>query len=83
MQPNATVNGSNAEIYVLNLATKVAKRLTNSGAADYTPHLVARRHQARFASSRTGKFQIYTMNSSTGGSLTKITDRPRGAFSPA
>ena len=37
MQPNATVNGSNAEIYVLNLATKVAKRLTNSGAADYTP----------------------------------------------
>jgi TolB protein len=80
---NAGVTASNSEIYVLNLATKVAKRLTWNGAADQSPTWSPDGTKLAFASYRTGKMQIWTMNSSTGGSLTRITSRTYGAAWPA
>ena len=41
------------------------------------------RAKLAFASYRTGKMQIWTMHSSTGGSLTRITNRAYGAVWPA
>ena len=79
----AGVTASNSEIYVLNLATKVAKRLTWNGAADQSPTWSPDGTKLAFASYRTGKMQIYTMNSSTGGSVTRITSRTYGAVWPA
>ena len=80
---SAGVTASNMEIYVLNLATKVTKRLTWNGATDQRPTWSPDGTKLAFASYRTGKMQIYTMNSSTGGSLTRITNRTIGATSPA
>jgi Tol biopolymer transport system component len=80
---NAGVTASNSEIYVLNLATKVAKRLTWNSAADQSPTWSPDGTKLAFANYRTGKMQIWTMNSSTGGSLTRITSRTYGAASPA
>jgi len=77
------VSPSNTEIYVLNLATKVTKRLTFNGAADQNPTWSPDGTKLAFASYRTGKMQIWTMNSSTGGSLTRITSRAYGATSPS
>lgn len=79
----AGVTNSNSEIYVLNLATKVTKRLTYNSASDYDPTWSPDGTKLAFASNRTGKMQIWTMNSSTGGSLTRITSRTYGAFAPA
>jgi TolB protein len=78
----ATV-GNQYEIYVLNLATNVAKRLTNSAGNDASPSWSPDGFKLAFHSVRTGTAQIYTMNSSTGGSLTQITSRTYGASSPA
>jgi Tol biopolymer transport system component len=80
---SAAFTPSNSEIYVLNLATKVAKRLTWNGAADQSPTWSPDGTKLAFASYRTGKMQIWTMNSSTGGSLTRITSRAYGATSPS
>jgi Tol biopolymer transport system component len=77
------VTATNSEIYVLNLATKVAKRLTWNGAVDQNPAWSPDGTKLAFASYRTGKMQIWTMNSSTGGSLTRITSRAYGASSPS
>jgi TolB protein len=79
---SAGVTPSNSEIYVLNLATKVAERLTYNSAEDQTPAWSPDGTKLAFASYRTGKMQIWTMNSSTGGSLTQITSRTYGAAWP-
>jgi Tol biopolymer transport system component len=71
------------EIFVLNLATKVVKRLTNNSVPDYTPSWSPDGTKLAFASLRSGKLQVYTMNSSTGGGVTKITSKPLGAYAPA
>ena len=77
------VGTSNSEIYVLNLATSVVKRLTNQSKNDYNPTWSPDGTKLAFASNRSGKLQIYTMNSSTGGSLLKITSKTYGAYRPA
>jgi Tol biopolymer transport system component len=50
----------NGEIFVLNLATKVTKRLTFNGAVDHSPTWSAEGTKLAFASYRTGKMQIWT-----------------------
>ncbi|HEU4954383.1 MAG TPA: hypothetical protein VFT28_07425 [Gemmatimonadales bacterium] len=80
---SATVKDMNGEIFVLNLATKVSKRLTWNGAVDHSPTWSPDGTRLAFASYRTGKMQIWTMNSSTGGTLTRITSRPYGASAPS
>lgn len=80
---SAAVTATNSDIYVLNLATKVAKRLTYNSAADYGSTWSPDGTKLAFSSTRTGTIQIYTMNSSTGGSLTRITSRTYGAYAPA
>jgi Tol biopolymer transport system component len=73
----------NYEIFVLNLATKTAKRLTYSGGNDISPTWSPDGTKLAFMSLRSGKPQIYTMNSSTGGGVTKITSKTYGAKTPA
>jgi dipeptidyl aminopeptidase/acylaminoacyl peptidase len=80
---SAAVTITNSEIYVVNLATKVTKRLTYNSAADYTPSWSPDGTKLAFSSYRTPKLQVWTMNSSTGGSLTRITSRTYGATAPA
>jgi Tol biopolymer transport system component len=79
---SATVTGMNSEIFVLNLATKVTKRLTYNSAVDHSATWSPDGTKLAFSSYRTGKMQIWTMNSSTGGSLTRITSGAYGASSP-
>ena len=80
---SANVKDMNGEIFVLNLATKVTKRLTFNGAVDHSPTWSPDGTKLAFASYRTGKMQIWTMNSSTGGSLARITSQTYGASGPS
>jgi Tol biopolymer transport system component len=73
----------NTEIHVLNLATKVTKRLTFSTTSDDSPSWSPDGTKLAFTSRRSGKLQIWTMSSSTGGSLTRITSSTYGSGSPA
>ena len=73
----------NTEIYVLNLATKVTKRLTFNSVDDDFPVWSPDGTRLAFESYRTGKMQIWTMNSSTGGSLVRITSKAYGAVTPS
>ena len=73
----------NFEIFVLNLSTKVATRLTNNGSNDQSPTWSPDGARLAFTSTRSGKRQIYTMNSSTGGGVTRITSKAYGARSPS
>jgi len=77
------VKDANDEIFVMNLATKNSKRLTNNAASSYNPTWSPDGTKLAFSDNRTGKYQIYAMNSSTGDGLTKITDRSLGAMWPA
>jgi Tol biopolymer transport system component len=79
----AYAGSGNSEIYVLNLATSVAKRLTSQSKNDYNPAWSPDGTKLAFSSNRSGKLQIYTMNSSTGGGLLKITSKTYGAYQPA
>ena len=63
----------NSDVFVKNLGTGVVTKLTSStsfdGLATWSPDGT----KLAFVSYRTGPGQIYTMSSSTGGSLTRIT----------
>jgi TolB protein len=74
---------NNWEIYVMNLATKAITRLTNSVGTDARPTWSPDGTKLAFYSARSGKAQVWTMNSSTGGSQTRISNATYGASSPA
>jgi Tol biopolymer transport system component len=73
----------NTEIHVLNLATKVTKRLTFSTPGDWSPSWSPDGTKLAFTSYRSGKPEVWTMSSSTGGSLTRITYSTYGSSTPA
>ena len=77
------VTPGNNEIFVLDLATRVIKRLTNSAGWDDRPAWSPDGTKLAFTSTRSGKRQIYVMNSSTGGGVAKITSKSSGATSPS
>lgn len=63
----------NPEIYVMDLATKVSKRLTNNAAQDKHVSWSPDGTRLAFLSDRSGKYQVWSMNASTGGGLTQVT----------
>jgi TolB protein len=75
--------GTNSEIYVLLLTTKDYWRLTNDSHKDTHPTWSPDGTQLAFVSDRSGKPQIYTMNSSTGGNVHKLTNKTNGAADPS
>jgi Tol biopolymer transport system component len=75
--------GDNHEILVENMSTHQSTRLTDNSANDNHPAWSPDGTQIAFASARSGKNQIYTMNSSTGGNVHKITNKTYGAAYPS
>jgi len=74
---------NNTEIYVKTMATGVVTRLTNSGKHDGQPSWSPDGSRIAFASDRSGRPQIWTMSSSTGGNLVRITSSSRDDAEPA
>jgi TolB protein len=63
----------NPEIYVMDLTTKVSKRLTNNAAMDKHVSWSPDGTRLAFLSNRSGRYQVWSMNASTGGGLTQVT----------
>jgi Tol biopolymer transport system component len=63
----------NTDIFVKNLVDGVTKRITFSTAADRNATWSPDGTRIAFSSERSGKSQIWTMNSATGGSLLRVT----------
>ena len=61
---------TNPEIYVLDLATKISKRLTYHGAQDLHVTWSPDGTRLAFLSNRSGPYQVWSMNASTGAGLT-------------
>lgn len=80
---SADLTSTNPEIFVLNLATKVSKRLTFHSARDARPSWSPDGTRLAFGSTRSGRWQIWTMSAATGGSLVRITSHSFGAAWPA
>jgi TolB protein len=64
---------TNPEVYVLDLATKVSKRLTYNSAQDLHVSWSPDGTKLAFLSNRSGPYQVWSMNASTGGGLTQVT----------
>jgi Tol biopolymer transport system component len=67
-------DGSN-DIYVVDVETNAAQRLTNSPAADYSPSWSADGSRIAFQSDRDGNFEIYSMDAD-GSNLRRLTIEP-------
>jgi TolB protein len=76
------VTSYNPELFVLTLATKTSKRLTYSGAQDYGATWSPDGTRLAFLSSRSGRYQVWSLNAATGGSLTQVT-KVQDAAEPA
>jgi Tol biopolymer transport system component len=76
-------DGGKREILVTDLAAHQTKRLTNNSSHDIHPAWSPDGTLLAFVSDRSGKPQIYTMNSSTGGNVHKLTNKTNGAFDPS
>jgi Tol biopolymer transport system component len=79
----ATGTFNNYEVFVRTLATGVVTRLTNNGKHDGEPSWSPDGTRIAFSSDRSGRPQIWTMSSSTGGSLVRITNSSRDDAEPA
>ena len=71
------------EILVTDLVAHKTTRLTTTSSNEIHPAWSPDGTLLAFASDRSGKWQIYTMNSSTGGNVHKITNKTNGAFDPS
>jgi Tol biopolymer transport system component len=76
-------DGGKREILVTDLASHQTKRLTTNSSHDIHPAWSPDGTLLAFVSDRSGKPQIYTMNSSSGGNVHKITNKTNGAFDPS
>jgi TolB protein len=68
------ISDTNREIFIWTMATYTSKRLTFSAGEDQGPTWSPDGTRIAFSSKRSGKYQIWTMNSGTGGGLTRITN---------
>lgn len=75
--------GSNTEIFVKNYADGSLKRLTSNAYYDTHPSWSPDGTRLAFTSDRSGRFQIWTMNATTGGSPTRITNTNYMEVTPA
>ncbi len=57
----------NSEIYMLDLKTRISKRLTNNSSIDVSPSLSPDQRQIVFNSDRSGRRHLYVMNSDGSG----------------
>ena len=73
----------NSEIFVKDLTNGSVKRLTNSSAFEGYPAWSSDGSRIVFVSKRSGQLQLWTMNSTTGGGLTRITHTQTEEFDPA
>jgi len=64
---------TNPEIFVLDLATKTSKRLTFYAGDDIGATWSSDGTRLAFLSMRSGRYQVWSMNAATGGSLTQVT----------
>jgi TolB protein len=72
----------NPEIFVKNLADGTNKRLTTSAGDDFNPTWSPDGLKLAFVSRRSGRYQIWTMNASTGGSLLRLSDMSGDDWQP-
>jgi Tol biopolymer transport system component len=76
------VTNTNPEIFVRDLVTKTSKRLTFSAGDDIGATWSPDGTRLAFLSKRSGRYQVWSMNASTGGGLTQVTN-VAGAEAPA
>jgi len=79
----ATGTFNNYEVFVKTIATGVVTRLTNNGKHDGEPSWSPDGTRIAFSSDRSGRPQIWTMNSTTGGNLVRVTNSSRDYLEPA
>ena len=68
----------NSEIYILDLRTRITKRLTNNSSIDVSPSLSPDQRQIVFNSDRSGRRHLYVMNSD--GSGVKRISKNNGSY---
>ena len=68
------VTNTNPEIFVRDLVTKTSKRLTFSAGDDIGATWSPDGTRLAFLSKRSGRYQVWSMNASTGGGLTQVTN---------
>ena len=79
-----TDNATHREIFVMDLTAHKSTRLTyTSSSNEIHPAWSPDGTLLAFVSDRSGKWQIYTMNSSTGGNVHKLTNKANGAGDPS
>ena len=71
------------DIWLYDLKTGTGKRLTNTSTNEIQPSWSPDGTQIAFTSDRAGSWQIFTMNSSTGGNVQKLTNVAMGAADPS
>ena len=77
----AATIGNNTDIYVVDLASKVISRITNSEGKDSSPSWSPDASRLVFESSQDGNFEIYAINAD-GSNLIRLTNEAEGDNNP-
>ena len=77
----AATIGNNTDIYVVDLASKVISRITNSEGKDSSPSWSPDGSRLVFESSQDGNFEIYAINAD-GSNLIRLTNEAEGDNNP-